>query len=169
MNTLKVFLVPFTKDNVALTYEWVSNPELRHMFLMYSEPTWIGHQLYFEKVLTNPTQHVYAILVEDVHVGNCGLKNISLSKKEGELWIYIGDASMRGKGIGKYATELLLGKGFDIFSFEMIYLHVAEFNIVAWKLYKQLGFIEFPLLKDVNEWKSHETKVLRMELRKALL
>lgn len=169
MNNLKVSLVPFTKDHVGLTFEWVSDPEFRRMFLMRGEPTWEGHQAYFERVLTDPTQYIYAVLTRSVHVGNCGLKNISLSKKEGELWIYIGDPSMRGKGISKYAAELLLGEGFEVLGLEMIYLHVAEFNTVARRLYKRLGFIEVSLLRDADEWANRESKVLRMELRKTLI
>lgn len=166
MNTKKVSLVPFTKDHVGLTFEWVSDPEFHRMFLMRGELTWEGHQAYFERVLADPTQHVYAILAEGVHVGNCGLKNISLLKKEGELWIYIGDPSMRGKGVSKYAAELLLREGFEVLGLEMIHVHVVELNTVARRLYKRLGFIEVPLLRDTNEWANRECKILRMELKK---
>ncbi len=169
MNNLKVSLVSFTKDHVALTFKWVSDTEFRRIFLMRGEPTWEEHQAYFERVLTDPTQHIYVVLTESVHVGNCGLKNISSAQKEGELWIYIGDPAMRGKGISKYATELLLREGFEVLGFEMIYLHVAEFNTVARRLYKRLGFIEVSLLRDADEWANRESKVLRMELRKTLV
>jgi RimJ/RimL family protein N-acetyltransferase len=167
MSIPKVSLAPFTKEHVKLTFKWVKDPELRRMFLMRGEPTWEVHKTYFERVLADSTQHVYAILSQGVHVGNCGLKNVSLSKKEGELWIYIGDVSMRGKGISRTATELLLREGFNLLGLEMVYVHVAEFNTVAQSLYKRLGFIEVPLLKDANEWTNREGRILRMELRKA--
>jgi len=169
MNNPRVSLVPFTKDHIALTFKWVRDPEFRRKFLMRGEPTWEEHQAHFERVLTDPAQYIYAVLTGSVHVGNCGLKNIYLSRKEGELWIYIGDISMRGNGIGKYATTLLLREGFGVLGLEMIYLHVAEFNTVARRLYKQLGFIEVPLLGDADEWANRESKVLRMELRKTLI
>ena len=169
MNNLKVSLVSFTKDHVGLTFQWVSDPEFRHIFLMRGEPSWEEHQAYFERVLTDPSQHIYAVLSESVHVGNGGLKNISISKKEGELWIYIGDPTKRGKGISKYATELLLREGFEVLGFERIYLHVAEFNTVALRLYKRFGFIEVSVLGDEDEWTNRESKVLRMELRKTMI
>ena len=161
-----VVLVPFTNDRVVLTFEWVKDPDLRHLFLMRGEPTWEGHNKYFERVLRDPTQRVYAILAGDEHVGNCGLKNLLPLRKEGELWIYIGEPSIRGKGIGKRATELLLHEGFEVLGLKMIYTHVADFNTAARRLYKKLGFHEVPVINDSNEWANRQCKIIRMELKK---
>jgi len=166
MSTLKVSLIPFNNEHVTQTYEWVRDPELRRMFLMRGEPTPAGHQEYFKKTLADPTQRVYVILFQGAHVGNCGIKNISLPKKEGELWIYIGDAAMRGKGISKAATELSIQEGFGRLGLKMLYVHVAEFNTVAQGLYKGLGFKEVPLSGNDGAWTDREGKILRMELRK---
>ncbi len=166
MSISQVVLEPFTKVHVKPTFEWVKDPELRRMFLMRGEPTWQGHKAYFKKVLADPTQHVYAILSNGVHIGNCGIKNVSPAKKEGELWIYIGDVTARGKGISKKATELLIRQAFELYRLEMVYVHVAEFNTIAQGLYKRLGFIEVPL-DNTSEWTNREGRVLRMELRKA--
>lgn len=155
----KVILVPFTKDHISLTFEWVSNLELRQSFLMRGEPTREGNQAHWEQVLADSTQRVYAIFWGNKHIGNCGLKNIKL-KKEGELWIYIGEPKMRGKGIGKQSTQSLLDKGFGM-NLKVIYLHVGRANTVARNLYKALGFKEVSVL--VGEWIGRE--VLRMELK----
>lgn len=160
--TLNISLIPFTNEHVALTFEWVKDPDFQRLFLMRSEPTWEGHKKYFERVLNDNTQRVYAILAENEHVGNCGLKNLSEIKKEGELWIYVGDPLMRGKGIGVSAARLLLCKGFEVLGLEMIYAHVADFNISARRLYEKLGFIEMPLIDYLNEWNNRGCKIIRM-------
>lgn len=161
-----VVLEPFTNDHIDLTFEWIKDREFQHLFLMRGEPTWEGHNEYFEEVLKDPKQCVYAILAENRYVGNCGLKNLLPSEKEGEMWIYIGDSSMRGKSIGKHATELLLHEGFKVLKLKMIYVHVADFNTAARRLYDKLGFKEVPMIDDSNEWSDRGCKIIRMELMK---
>src|SRR4030066_2342495 len=104
---LNVSLVPFREEHISLTFEWIQDPDFQQLFLMRDRPTWDGHIKYFDNMLKDPAQRVYAILSEGRHVGNCGVKNISLTNKEGELWIYIGDPRMRRKGIASHATRLL--------------------------------------------------------------
>ena len=165
-NEFNVILVPFTDEHIILTFEWVKDTDLQYLFLMRGEPTWEGHTKYFERVLQDPTQCVYAILAGDEHIGNCGLKNLLSIRKDGELWIYIGKHSARGKGIGKRATQLLLCKGFGVLGLKMIYTHVADFNITAQGLYEKLGFYEVPMMDDSNGWVNRQCKIIRMELKK---
>lgn len=160
-------LVPIQNEHVHLTFEWVKESELQRLFLMRGKITWEGHQAYFKRVLSDPKQCIFAILVDDTHVGNCGLKNLSVSNKRGEIWIYIGDPSMREKGIGKRATELLIHEGFEVLGLEMVYIHVAEFNTAALRMYEKIGFIEVPLqIGENDEWENRGCKIIRMELKK---
>lgn len=165
-SNLEVNLVPFTQEHVSITFDWISDIELRNLFLIRGEIDWEIHKNYFNNILSDSRQHIFAILVLNQHVGNCGLKNVSITNKEGELWIYIGDPSVRGKGIASYATRLLLTKGFEEYGLERIFVHVADFNIAARKLYANLGFIEVPLRDDSNEWKNRGCNIVSMELKK---
>ena len=130
------------------------------------EVTWEGHLAYFERVLADPCQRVYAILDGGVHVGNCGFKNLAPKTREGELWIYLGDSATRGKGIGLQATHLLVEEGFGRLGLDMIYLHVADFNAAARSIYGKLGFSEVPLQGNADSWAGRDCEVIRMELRK---
>ena len=87
-------------------------------------------------------------------------------EKEGELWIYIGDPELWGRGIGKYATNLLIRKGFEILGLKKIYVHVAEFNMVAITIYSQLGFVMDEGQGLSGEWQNRNSKVIRMELKR---
>jgi len=167
ISEMKVFLMPFIGEYINKTFIWVSDTDLQEQFLIRDKPTWEGHKAYFEKILADPAQHIYAIFSEEDHVGNCGLKNILPMKKEGELWVYIGEASMRGKGIGKYATELLLQQGFEVLGLETIYVHVADFNKAALNMYERLGFLQISNTdKTNNDWVDRGCKIIRMELKK---
>ena len=162
----KISIIPFSKDHIVQTFDWLQDDELRHLFLLSEKPTIEKHKAYFEKVLNDSSQKVYAILFNDQHVGNCGFKNIIPDHSEGEIWIYIGDSLKRGKGIGKSATQRLLKEGLNNLSLKLIYLHVAEFNTAAIKLYKNLGFAEVSEDQLGEEWKKKEHQIIRMELKK---
>lgn len=161
-----ISIIPFSKDHIAQTYEWMQDAELRKYFLVREKPTMEKHLAFFDKVLNDRSQKVFSIMFDDQHVGNCGFKNILTDKAEGEIWIYLGSSCMRNKGIGKSASQLLIDKGFNTLGFKLIYLHVAEFNEAAIKLYKSIGFSEVSDELIGQEWKNREYRIIRMELKK---
>jgi RimJ/RimL family protein N-acetyltransferase len=159
-----VSLIPFTRDHVEKTFTWVTDAEFQQLFLMRGHPTWVGHQAYFDRVLADPTQCVFAIIHDKVHVGNCGLKNL-VRGKDGELWLYVGEVTLRRKKIGRRAADLLLNFGFEVLRLEMIYLHFADFNVGARRLYEHIGFRQVSL-KESNseEWGKKPCEIIRMEI-----
>ena len=163
---MDVSLTPLTEEHISKTFSWVQDPELQKLFLMRGKVTWSGHKDYFRKVLRDSTQRIYAILAAGVHIGNCGLKHLSLSKKEGELWIYIGESSMRNKGIGQKAVQLLLYKGFEVLGLERVCLHVADSNVVARRFYEKIGFCEIEIPPESDEWSKSGCRVISMELNR---
>lgn len=163
-----IVIIPFTERHVKRTFQWVKNPELQRLFLMREEPKITIHHAYFERVLKDHTQKLYAIVFEGRHIGNCGIKNIKLAEKEGELWIYIGDPELWGKGIGKYSTNLLIREGLEMLGLKMVCVHVAELNMVAIKMYEKLGFVIDEGQGLSSEWKNRNCRVIRMELKATL-
>lgn len=161
---MKCNIIPFSTHHIEKTFQWIKAYDLRKLFLMRGDADWETHLTYFKRILNDPTQKVYAIMLDEIHVGNCGFKNISLSMNEGELWIYIGNSSMRGKKIGTNVIELLIKDAINVLKLRKIYLHVAEFNIHARNLYKKFNFIEVEQ-KQGKQWANRECNVIRMELK----
>ena len=161
-----VKLIPFKKEHIEKTFTWVSNPALQRLFLIRGQPTWNSHIAYFSRVLCDHSNCVFAIIYKNMHCGNCGFKNI-ISGQEGELWIYIGDTSLQGIGIGKVALEILIDKGFKEQNFKVIYVHLGDFNVVARDLYEFFGFKQVPL-KESNkvQWENRQCEIIRMELKR---
>ncbi len=157
-------LVPFTWSHVAKTFTWVTNPELRRAFLIQGEPNWEGHQEYFRGVLADPTQRVYAIEYANCHVGNCGIKYISQEHQRGEAWIYVGDTSLRGRGIGKAAMEFLLEEAFRKLHLLRVCAHVADFNTASLALCIGVGFVEVTAHDESPPWSGWGCRVIEMDL-----
>lgn len=155
-------LKDFNKDNIKLTFDWIQDPEFRRLFLMSGEPAWTNHVKYFETILNDSTQKVFAIYYDNNHIGNCGFKNIKGA--EAELWIYIGDKAYKSKGLGKEACKKLVEKGRNEFKFNKIYLHVAGFNTVARNMYNNLDFVEVELDETSKKiWGEKGIEIIKMQ------
>lgn len=159
---MEIRLENFEKKNIELTFDWIQDKEFRHLFLMNGDPVWENHVRYFETILEDITQKVFAIYADDNHIGNCGFKNITGT--EAELWIYIGDKAYKSKGFGKTACQKLIEKGKNEFKFNKIYLHVAGFNTVARNMYNNLDFVEIELDEASKKiWGEKNIEIIKME------
>jgi RimJ/RimL family protein N-acetyltransferase len=157
----------FKQEHVFQTFQWISDDKLRQEFLMCAKaPIWQNHLDYFDRVFADKAQYFYAIMADNQHVGNCGIKNIRL-KQEGELWIYVADSSVRGKGVATRAVDILLCEGFGKLELDLIFLHVDDGNNIAKRLYSNFGFKEAPMsLEETDLWGRRQERIIRMELRR---
>jgi RimJ/RimL family protein N-acetyltransferase len=95
---------------------------------------------HFETLLSDPRRMTFAIMLDDIHVGNVGLKDICWQALTAECFIEIGEADFRGHGLGKLALKELLHRAFFNHGLRKIDLDVLEFNFPAIKVYDRLGF-----------------------------
>ena len=140
MMNLSVSLRSMSSFDVARTFKWLQNKQLRDDFETPEVPQRSIHFKYWRNILTSEDNRVYAIYYIDKHVGNCGLKNINIDKSSCELWIYIADISARGKGLAKNSVLNLITKAKYELSCSIIYLHVSKSNFAAIRLYNSTGF-----------------------------
>jgi len=163
-----VVLMPFTKSHINSTYHWVTDFAFQRLFLMREKPTLAKHVTYFENMLKDDTQKVYAIVCQKKHTGNCGIKLINNPQGNGELWLYVGEPGMRGQGIGSSATYLLIQEAFGRLKLARLFVHVATFNKIALKMYMDLGFSEVEGDAIPAEWNDRSKEIIRMRLDKPL-
>jgi UDP-2,4-diacetamido-2,4,6-trideoxy-beta-L-altropyranose hydrolase len=128
--------------DVARTFRWLQNKKLREDFLVSETPLRSNHFLYWRNVLNSRDQSAYAIYYLDKHVGNCGLKNIDIENCSSELWIYLADEDVRGKGVAKNSVVTLLMKAKNEYASRLVYLHVSRSNAAAIRLYDAAGFVD---------------------------
>lgn len=131
----------FESQHIEQTFHWVSQADLQRAFLMRGDITRSGNQAYFEALLADPRQRAYAVLQHGAHIGNCGLKHIDPAAGEGEMWMYLGDPALRGRGIGTEVLRLLLEQAGQL-GLRRVVAHVAHENVRAQALYRRLGFAD---------------------------
>jgi len=85
---------------------------------------------------------VWAIChVDDGHIGNISLQDISTINRTAEFAILLGDKRHWGKGVGLLAGRRLLDHGFNKLNLERIYCGTAATNDGMKKLAKVMGMI----------------------------
>jgi diamine N-acetyltransferase len=95
----------------------------------------------------------FAILVDDVYVGNIYLTNIE--KDQCFYGIFIGEKSYWGKGVGQAATLEIFRIAKEDYHLKYIFLRVKKENIGGKKLYDKLGYVLVEELGDHYLMKKH--------------
>jgi RimJ/RimL family protein N-acetyltransferase len=73
-------------------------------------------------------------------IGYAGIAQISQTNLSGEYFIFIGDASYHGKGIGTFVTKDIVRRSFEELKLNRIMLTVSEKNTGAIKAYTNARF-----------------------------
>lgn len=95
---------------------------------------------YLNVLISEPTRMTFAIEANGIHVGNIGLKEYNPARGTSEIFIEIGESDFRGKGVGKGAISILMDYAFFSLGLNEVRLEVLEFNNIAIRTYRSLGF-----------------------------
>lgn len=157
-----IHLEKFSEKHLSKTFNWMLDEDLRRNFLFRRVVSPDEHQVWFKNYLSDETQDINAIFYNNEYVGNVGFKNIDKINNNSETWIYIGESSMKGKGIGtKVYNEYIKSSSYN---FHKIYANIAEFNIGSLKMYQKSGFVIEGTFKDQLFFENKYHNLLRFAL-----
>jgi RimJ/RimL family protein N-acetyltransferase len=137
---MNVTIRPLEENDAYTSVKWRNMPELwtfttfkaDHEITLDDELKWI------RAVIKDPTSARFAILADDVYVGNIYLTG--LTKDTGEYHIFIGNKDYWGKGVARKASGLIIKYGREKLGLKTIILGVKPDNAAAFHLYESLGF-----------------------------
>jgi RimJ/RimL family protein N-acetyltransferase len=156
----QVSLAPIDLALIPKIGAWLRAPAICENFYPRFPESEAGLTRYFQ----SPTREYFAIFHENDFAGIIGAENIDAESARLEMRKLVGDAAMRGKGIGKRATFLFLYDAFVIRKFRKVYLHSLDINIRNLNLNGKFGFeLEGLFLEEAliqNKWRD----VIRMAL-----
>lgn len=133
------------KLHVSPFYNWLNDEDsIRYSlsaFQKINSPNEVN--LWFKTVLEDKKGLNLGIFLKnsDQLIGYAGICNISNSNQSGEYFIFIGDKSMWGKGIGRDVTKQILKIAFIEQGLNRLMLTVSEPNIGGVKAYQKAGFV----------------------------
>jgi RimJ/RimL family protein N-acetyltransferase/glycosyltransferase involved in cell wall biosynthesis len=151
-----VLIRPLRKEDAKTSFHWRNDPEV--WALTGGKPDrFITEEIEAEwvtKVLSQSNAKRFAILVDNVYVGNIQLTDIT--KNDAEYHIFIGDKGYWGKGVAARASEQILRYAKNDLGLDSVHLEVRNEHRRALSLYKKLGF--------KSEEVSDETVKMRIDL-----
>ena len=123
---------------------------------------------WFDNLLVDKTSFNKAIVDSQANrlIGYAGIAQINKLNSSGEFFIFIGDKTYHGKGIGTSVTKEIVDLGFQELNLNRIMLTVSEMNIAAIKAYTKSNFKIEGLMKQAffRDGKFHD-KVIMAILR----
>jgi RimJ/RimL family protein N-acetyltransferase len=142
----KVLIRPLKISDAQISWKWRNDPKIWEFTgsKPKEEITYEIENDWIQKAIDDQTTKRFAILVDDVYVGNIQLTDI-IEYDTAQYHVFIGDRNYWGKGVAKLATHQILYYAKAVLGLKNIFLNVRKENFSAIKVYKQNGF------KIVNE------------------
>ena len=143
-----VTLSPLTPDHAPAMFRWMCDPVVRDNVGVRAEPSMERTHAWIRAALADPAVKAFAVLAGGRHVGNVVIDRVDRALGTGRLSAYIGEASARGKGVGRTAIYLALREAFEGIALHKVWLIVHPGNAPAIRTYRRLGFSVEGTLRD---------------------
>jgi RimJ/RimL family protein N-acetyltransferase len=140
-----VKLAPLQPEHVAHFYTWLRDPDVTAYSLSVFQGLKSTEQIdqWFATTLAQANTLNLGIYWQETNalIGYAGLTGISPTNHAGEYFIFIGEKTLWGKGIGTAVTKQILHLGFTRHQLNRIMLTVSEWNTGGLKAYTKAGFV----------------------------
>jgi RimJ/RimL family protein N-acetyltransferase len=133
-------LAPLDRTYLDTVRSWIADPELRDLVGTTTYPSEAEHEHWHARITTDPTRFTAVVVDGDEPKGLVGLIAIDHVHQKAELWLYVGQAADRHKGIGKAAVRQALAHAFGTLGLHRVYVHVFGFNHGAHAFFAATGF-----------------------------
>ena len=141
----KVLLRAIERDDLPRLVEFANDLEVYafsgyHAWRPQSEAS---REIDFDKKVEQQSDDaLFAIEVDGVVIGDCGLTHVHNDHRHCMLGISIGNKDYWGKGYGEDVMTVLLDYAFDNLNMHRVHLGVFSTNPRARRLYTKLGFVD---------------------------
>ena len=139
---MTVSIRPFRKEDIYRKVEWLNKHE-NNLYLHYELPLDTEKtERWFLKNHDRKDRYDSIIEMDGIPCGLIGLLSIDRINLKAELYIAIGDTTMKGKGISTQACKLLLQYAFAKLGLNRVYLYTETGNLAAQRLFEKIGFLK---------------------------
>lgn len=138
-------LAALREDDAPVLHAWRQDPAVRDGALGFPFPTTVEAEVDWIRSFNakgQPQNVCFALrdTADDSLRGYAQLRAIDWVARVAEFGLVIGDVHTRGKGIGTSAVRLVREYAVSTLGLRRLWLRVAEYNVVAIKLYERAGF-----------------------------
>ena len=143
-----VTISPIGSEHAERMFQWVCDPVIAVALGLRRNPTREYTKEWIQRCLDDPLISAYALLLNQSHVGNVVLDRMDSYLKKIRLSVYVGDATVRGAGVGLTGVYKALANGFQKYDLHKVWLTVDVNNQAALKTYAKLHFKVEGVLRD---------------------
>ena len=137
----KVYLSPVAPDDVYAYTRWSNDYEVMRFFGGEQSNThWEPDKEAHEKKMKNGNEFSIIDKETDTVIGNVSFIGEDNINRNAKIGITIGEKDYWSKGYGSDTLRLMLDFGFNVRSYNTIYLNVYEFNKRGIACYEKVGF-----------------------------
>ncbi len=149
---IMIELKPLKPEDITPFYTWLNDKEVINYSLSFFQKLSSKDQIknWFESLFIEKNTYNVGIFLKSNQqlIGYTGISNLSKLNKSGEYFIFIGDKSQWGKGIGTIVTKQVVCYGFKELDLNRIMLTVSAPNIGGVKAYEKAGFVREGILRE---------------------
>ena len=136
----KVILREITINDLELIHNWRSSDEINKFMYTDVKSTLEDQYKWFEKIQSNPSCKYWMIEFDGKPLGVANIVNINHVFDSCDWAFYLGDTSIRGKGIGSKVEYLVIEHVFNVIGLNKLNCEVIEFNANVIKMHEKFGF-----------------------------
>lgn len=157
---IKIRAFDSSRDRSVLK-QWLEDEQGRYFLLSH-----INASLLRVEKLVEDDANILGMMtgLDDTPIGVMAYLHYGATQGKAELRKLVGEATMRGKGLGREATRLWIRYGFDGLNLNKIYLNTFDTNIRNIRLNEELGFRVEGILRNEIFVDGKYRDVLRMGL-----
>jgi RimJ/RimL family protein N-acetyltransferase len=138
----RVYLRPFSKNDLPYVQKWYSDPEIRELTGEVAPMSHAEAEKWYKELLADEERVWFVIVLKkgDRIIGEAGLLRMFEPWRCTDMSIIIGEKDAWGKGYGTEAGRLLLDYAFKRLGFHRVSVGVVAFNEQALRFWEGLGF-----------------------------
>ena len=150
-----IILKIYKRNNVLNgSWKWLNDKKVTALMDKGYKKNTLKNQLaYFDKIKKSKRDLLFAIYINDKHVGNVGLHKINFKLKTAQFGIIIGNSKFHNKGIGKAVWYEIIKFAFDYLDMSKIFTMIVTKNIPSIKIAKKLGFKKMSVKSYIIKYK----------------
>ena len=151
IETKRLRLIPISEADTKYILRWRNSPSVVENFVFRDKLTREMHEnwLHTNVASGNAVQCVIVLRDGGRPIGSVYFRGIDRKNRSAEFGIYIGEADMRGCGLGTETTEAFVRFGFERLGLHRVFLRVLERNARAIRCYENAGFVREGLFRDM--------------------
>jgi UDP-4-amino-4,6-dideoxy-N-acetyl-beta-L-altrosamine N-acetyltransferase len=150
---MAVTLRPLAPADSGRVHAWRNSPDVAAYMYTDHDISPEEHARWFAGALAAETKVFWIIEDDGAPVGLANLTGIDLGRRRCEWAYYLGEASVRGRGVGAAVEYIVLEHVFGTLGLHKLWCEVLIDNAPVWRLHESFGFTREALYRD-HVWKA---------------